>query len=266
MSPYTQAKNSLFLNDPPEANAILVSEHNGRPFDAGRRRASSLRPTFRIEPTHERRGPCAQRRRSAYVEMDGASNRGIDAVRELNDAARYQPAALRKKVCKVCVIDEVHMHMAEAFKALLKTLEEPPEHVTFVLAAHLAHIFEEEGLDAEPGAVSLIVRESGGSVRDALSLCGQVISFVGAEKVSEAKVAEFLGGADRALTRILATALAEGNAGEALKTVDSAVGRGVDEVGSTSSTQCVSRSPRKGFTKFATTLLSAPREDHFDGI
>src|SRR5438552_3794550 len=126
-----------------------------------------------------------------YIEMDGASNRGIDAIRELTEAVRYQPAVLRKKVY---VIDEVHMLTTEAFNALLKTLEEPPPHVTFVLATtephklpntilsrcqrydfklvpsnrlaqHLKSIFEREQLGVETGAISLIVRESGGSVR-----------------------------------------------------------------------------------------------------
>src|SRR5688572_3495612 len=71
-----------------------------------------------------------------YYEMDGASNRGIDSVRDLTDAVRYQPAALRKKVY---VIDEVHMLTTEAFNALLKTLEEPPPHVTFVMATTEPH-------------------------------------------------------------------------------------------------------------------------------
>src|SRR5689334_6898722 len=71
-----------------------------------------------------------------YQELDGASNRGIDAIRELTEAVRYQPAVLRKKVY---VIDEVHMLTTEAFNALLKTLEEPPPHVTFVLATHETH-------------------------------------------------------------------------------------------------------------------------------
>src|SRR5258706_831390 len=131
-----------------------------------------------------------------YIEMDGASNRGIDAIRELTEAVRYQPAILRKKVY---VIDEVHMLTTEAFNALLKTLEEPPPHVTFVLAttephklpntilsrcqrydfklvpasrlpAHLPSLFPKQLLSIEPGAISLLVRESGGSVRDALSL------------------------------------------------------------------------------------------------
>lgn len=191
-----------------------------------------------------------------YIEMDGASNRGIDAIRELTEAVRYQPAHLRKKVY---VIDEVHMLTTEAFNALLKTLEEPPPHVTFVLATtephklpntilsrcqrydfklvpagrlaqHLSKVFVAEGIAIEAGAVGLVVRESGGSVRDALSLSDQVISYVGSAAITEAHVAEVLGVADRALTRTLVHALAEGDAGAALGAVDSALDRGVDEV------------------------------------
>src|SRR5512139_2072569 len=191
-----------------------------------------------------------------YQEMDGASNRGIDAIRELTEAVRYQPAVLRKKVY---VIDEVHMLTTEAFNALLKTLEEPPPHVTFVLATtephklpntilsrcqrydfklvpasrlgqHLAGIFTKEKLAVEPGAISLLVRESGGSVRDALSLSDQLISYVGDGAITEQAVAEVLGVADRSLTRTLVRALASGEAGTALAAVESAIERGVDEV------------------------------------
>ncbi len=191
-----------------------------------------------------------------YQEMDGASNRGIDAIRELTEAARYQPAHLKKKVY---VIDEVHMLTAEAFNALLKTLEEPPPHVTFVLAttephklpntilsrcqrydfklvassrlaSHLASIFEREKLRVDAAAVSLLVRESGGSVRDALSLCDQIISYVGESAIDEHHVAEVLGVADRALTHALVNALAVGDAGAALAAVETAIGRGVDEI------------------------------------
>jgi DNA polymerase III subunit gamma/tau len=191
-----------------------------------------------------------------YQEMDGASNRGIDAIRELTEAVRYQPAVLRQKVY---VIDEVHMLTTEAFNALLKTLEEPPPHVTFVLATtephklpntilsrcqrydfklvpasrlaqHLTAIFAQEQLAIEPGAVSLVVRESGGSVRDALSLSDQLISYVGDATMTERHVAEVLGVADRALTRTLVRALAAGDAGEALAAVDAGIERGVDEV------------------------------------
>ncbi len=191
-----------------------------------------------------------------YQELDGASNRGIDAIRELTEAVRYQPAVLRKKVY---VIDEVHMLTTEAFNALLKTLEEPPPHVTFVLATtephklpntilsrcqrydfklvpasrlagHLTRIFEQERLPIDAGAVGLLVRESGGSVRDALSLCDQIISYVGAETITERHVAEVLGVADRSLTRSLVRALAGGDAGAALAAVESAIERGVDEI------------------------------------
>jgi DNA polymerase-3 subunit gamma/tau len=163
---------------------------------------------------------------------------------------------LRKKVY---VIDEVHMLTTEAFNALLKTLEEPPPHVTFVLATtephklpntilsrcqrydfklvpasrlaqHLTRIFEQEKLPIESGAVGLLVRESGGSVRDALSLCDQIISYVGAETITERHVAEVLGVADRSLTRSLVRALAGGDAGAALAAVESALERGVDEI------------------------------------
>ncbi len=192
-----------------------------------------------------------------YQEMDGASNRGIDSIRELTEAVRYQPAVLRKKIY---VIDEVHMLTTEAFNALLKTLEEPPPHVTFVLATtephklpntilsrcqrydfklvpasklgqHLTRIFAAEKLPVEPGAISLLVRESGGSVRDALSLSDQIISFVGADAtITEKHVAEVLGVADRTLTRTLVRAVAAGDAGTALGAVESAIERGVDEV------------------------------------
>jgi DNA polymerase III subunit gamma/tau len=191
-----------------------------------------------------------------YHELDGASNRGIDSIRELTEAVRYQPAVLRKKVY---VIDEVHMLTTEAFNALLKTLEEPPPHVTFVLATtephklpntilsrcqrydfklvpgprlaqHLTRIFGDEKIPVEAGAVSLIVRESGGSVRDALSLSDQVISYVGDAAIAEAHVAEVLGVADRALTRRLVGALAGGDARTALEAADQANVRGVDEV------------------------------------
>jgi DNA polymerase-3 subunit gamma/tau len=191
-----------------------------------------------------------------YYEMDGASNRGIDAIRELTDAVKYQPASMRKKVY---VIDEVHMLTTEAFNALLKTLEEPPPHVTFILAttephkvpvtilsrcqrydfklvpgarlgAHLRGIFERESFQVEPAAVDLLVRESGGSVRDALSLADQVISYAGGQEIREAQVAEVLGVADRALVRSLVEALARGDARAALEVVDAAVARGLDEV------------------------------------
>ena len=190
-----------------------------------------------------------------YREMDGASNRGIDSIRELTEAVRYQPAILRKKVY---VVDEVHMLTTEAFNALLKTLEEPPPHVTFILATtepqklpntilsrcqrydfklvpssalgdHLKGIFAKEEIEVDPAATSLIVSESGGSVRDALSLADQVISYTGDTAITEEVAAEVLGVADRVLTRSLVEELSAGKIAEALTRADGAIAKGINE-------------------------------------
>ncbi len=189
-----------------------------------------------------------------YFEIDGASNNGVDDIRELRDGVRYQPAQLRRKIY---VIDEVHMLSVAAFNALLKTLEEPPPHVTFIFAttevhkipvtilsrcqrydfklvpssmlrAHVTGILEKEGIAAEPGAVALVAREAGGSVRDALSLLDQVIAYTGAETISEARAADVLGVADRGLLGALLEAVLGHDARGALVAVDSALSRGVD--------------------------------------
>jgi DNA polymerase-3 subunit gamma/tau len=144
-----------------------------------------------------------------------------------------------------------------AFNALLKTLEEPPPHVTFIFAttevhkipvtilsrcqrydfklvptqrlvAHLEGILKKENLPVERGALNLLAREAGGSVRDALSLTDQVIAYVGQETISEARVAEVLGVADRGLLVELIGAVAGGNPQAALEAVNSAADRGVD--------------------------------------
>src|SRR5689334_10395805 len=130
------------------------------------------------------------------IEIDAASNSGVDEIRELRERVNFRPSELRKKVY---IIDEVHMLSIAAFNALLKTLEEPPEYVVFVLAttdpqklpatvlsrcqrfdfrriglapmvAHLRYICEQEGWTAEPGALELIARQSTGAMRDALTL------------------------------------------------------------------------------------------------
>ncbi len=139
------------------------------------------------------------------IEIDAASNRGIDDIRELRDKVAFSPAESRKKVY---IIDEVHMLTTEAFNALLKTLEEPPDHVIFVLATTepqkvpktilsrcqrfdfrrvdasellglLERIAEAEGLEVEPGCLRLIARHAHGSVRDALVSLDQLASFTG---------------------------------------------------------------------------------------
>ena len=159
------------------------------------------------------------------VEIDGASNRGVEDARNLREAVRYAPSKGRKKVY---IIDEVHMFTAEAFNALLKTLEEPPPHVVFILATtevhkipitilsrcqrydfkliptarlaeHLTGILGQENIAFEPEALRLLARQAAGSVRDALSLLDQMIAYVGDSPITHEKVAEVLGVADRRL-------------------------------------------------------------------
>jgi DNA polymerase-3 subunit gamma/tau len=158
------------------------------------------------------------------IEIDGASNNGVDAIRELRDTVGYMPSSGRYKVY---IIDEVHMLSTSAFNALLKTLEEPPAHVVFIMAtteaqklpntilsrcqrfdfrrvpsrqiaAHLAKICDAEGIRAEQEAVWLIARLGDGSHRDAQSLLDQAITFCGGE-VTLAKVIDVLGLTDRTL-------------------------------------------------------------------
>src|SRR5215831_15628084 len=189
-----------------------------------------------------------------YFEIDGASNNGVDDIRELRDGVRYQPAQLRRKIY---VIDEVHMLSVAAFNALLKTLEEPPPHVTFIFAttevhkipitilsrcqrydfklvptavlrAHLEGILAAEKIPVDKGALGLLAREAGGSVRDALSLTDQVIAYTGGEPIVEERAAEVLGVADRGLLRSLLAGVLAGDARAALLGIDAAVGRGVD--------------------------------------
>lgn len=165
----------------------------------------------------------AEDRHVDILEMDAASRTGVNDIREIIEGVRYRPTSAR---FKVYIIDEVHMLSTAAFNALLKTLEEPPEHVKFVfatteirkipvtvlsrcqrfdlrrvemdvLAKHFAGIVEKEGAEIEEAALKLIARAADGSVRDGLSLLDQAISH-GAGKVSELQVRDMLGLADRA--------------------------------------------------------------------
>ncbi len=174
-----------------------------------------------------------------YVELDAASNRGVEEITQLLDQAVYKPVVGR---FKVYMIDEVHMLSNHAFNAMLKTLEEPPDYLKFVLAttdpqkvpptvlsrclqfnlrpmapqtvqAHLADVLAQEGVEAEPGALRLISRAAHGSMRDALSLADQAIAF-GAGTLAEAGVRQMLGAVDRshALRMVDALALRDGAA------------------------------------------------------
>ena len=158
------------------------------------------------------------------IEIDGASNNGVDAIRELRDSVGYMPSSGKHKIY---IIDEVHMLSTSAFNALLKTLEEPPEHVTFILATtevqkipvtvlsrcqrfdfrristqkiadHLSHICKQENVAYENEAIWLVARQADGSMRDALSLLDQVISFCDKD-LKYTKLVEVLGLTDRQL-------------------------------------------------------------------
>ena len=190
------------------------------------------------------------------VEMDAASNTGVDDVREIIEATRFKPLSARTKVF---IIDEVHMLSKAAFNALLKTLEEPPPHIKFVLAtteirkvpvtvlsrcqrfdlrrvaievlsAHFTRIAEAEGINIAPGAITHIARAADGSVRDGLSLLDQAIAR-GAEEdgeITAAMAADMLGLADRGFVFDLMDAVVKGDAPEALRISDDSYSRGAD--------------------------------------
>jgi DNA polymerase III subunit gamma/tau len=157
-------------------------------------------------------------------EIDGASNTGVDDIRELRDNIKYLPSRSRYKIF---IIDEVHMLTTNAFNALLKTLEEPPSHVKFIFAttephkvpitilsrcqrfdfkrialprivARLRYIVDQEGVSVSDEALAVVARKGDGSMRDALSTLDQVLAFCG-EKVEDADVATLLGVVDRRL-------------------------------------------------------------------
>jgi DNA polymerase III subunit gamma/tau len=175
------------------------------------------------------------------VEMDAASNTGIDDIKQIIDGVRYAPLTAR---FKVYIIDEVHMISEKAFNALLKTLEEPPAHAKFifatteirkvpvtilsrcqrfdlrrvdgtVLAAHLASICSAENVSATPEALAMIARAGDGSVRDSLSILDQAIAH-GSGTVEAAAIRDMLGLADRARIIDLFGHLAKGDIAAAL--------------------------------------------------
>ncbi|MGZ3707902.1 MAG: DNA polymerase III subunit gamma/tau [Bdellovibrionota bacterium] len=187
------------------------------------------------------------------IEIDGASNNGVEAVREIRENAKFLPSFGKYKIY---IIDEVHMLTTAAFNALLKTLEEPPAHVIFILATtephkipgtilsrcqrfdyrrmtvaqaqgRLTQITQAEGIDAETAALALIARAAEGSMRDALSLLDQVIAFAGS-KISVGAVRESIGLIEgQTLLGILSAVFARKPL-EALALVDQAYQRGHD--------------------------------------
>jgi DNA polymerase-3 subunit gamma/tau len=187
-------------------------------------------------------------------EIDGASNNSVDEVRQLRENVKYQPARARRKIF---IIDEVHMLSGSAFNALLKTLEEPPPHVTFIFATtephkipitilsrcqrydfkliptaqleqHLANITDKEKLAITPGARAAIAREAAGSVRDALSLLDQMVAYAGDATMDEALVASVLGIADRSVLFELSQAVLARDPRAALTILAQVFERGAD--------------------------------------
>jgi len=186
-------------------------------------------------------------------EIDGASNRGIQEVRELKERIKFMPTS---SPYKIVIIDEVHMLTTEAFNALLKTLEEPPAHVYFMfattelhkipitilsrcqryelqrvqseeLAAHFTNLAAGEQIELEKAALSLIVREAEGSVRDGLSLLDQIFSY-GESPITEDEVVEVLGLVNREVLNNIVMGLLRGDKAMALAGLDETFKYGMD--------------------------------------
>ncbi len=185
------------------------------------------------------------------LEIDAASNRGIDEIRELRDNVRFMPSRLK---AKVYIIDEAHMLTREAFNALLKTLEEPPSHVYFILATtevqripvtiisrcqrydfkrlsineiltHLKYICQQECVNIDESALAIIAKEAAGSIRDALSLLDQAISS--GVKTKEDLI-ELFGIADQLLVEELAKAVIAQDIAKSFQIINQAFAQGVD--------------------------------------
>ena len=200
------------------------------------------------EPTPEPCGECehcraiSEDRHVDVLEMDAASRTGVDDIRELIEGVRYRPTSARYKVY---IIDEVHMLSKPAFNALLKTLEEPPEHVKFIFATtevrkipvtvlsrcqrfdlrrvdidtlvrHFAAVAEQEGAGFTEAALHLIARAADGSVRDGLSLLDQAITDSSGPRIGEDAVRGMLGLADRTVTFDMLDAVMRGDVAAAL--------------------------------------------------
>ncbi len=210
-------------------------------------------------PTPEPCGECDQCKEIAagtsldVLEIDAASNTGVDDIRTLRENVRYLPTGGKKRIY---IIDEVHRLSGAAFDALLKTLEEPPPHVIFMfatteptkvpqtilsrtqrfdlkrvsvkaLAVHLTQIARKEGLEIDEAAIKLLARKADGSVRDALSLLDQLTAFA-SEKITDETVAVALGLVDRQMLFSFINGVAERDSKVVLKLVKQVVDGGTD--------------------------------------
>jgi len=189
------------------------------------------------------------------IEIDAASNRGIDEIRDLKEGIRFAPT---KSKYKVFIVDESHQLTKEAANALLKTLEEPPPHVVFILATTEVHkmiptilsrcqrfdfrrlkipeivkrletILKQEKIDFEPEALQIIAQLAEGSIRDAESLLAQAISFVGEDgKIEKNEVLTLLGIADTTIVLKFLEYLAQNKQKEAIEFVNEIIYKGID--------------------------------------
>src|SRR5262245_44416875 len=187
------------------------------------------------------------------LEIDGASNRGIDEIRQLRQNVNVRPSRARYKIY---IIDEVHMLTREAFNALLKTLEEPPEHVKFIfcttepekvpitvisrcqrfdfagiqapsIVGRLRQIVESEGVEAEDAALDILARRAAGSMRDSQSLLEQLLAF-GGQKITADDVHRMLGTAAQGRLTTLLKHVVQRDTAAAIGTLDAALNEGVD--------------------------------------
>ncbi|WP_179395899.1 DNA polymerase III subunit gamma/tau [Lacticaseibacillus absianus] len=187
------------------------------------------------------------------IEIDAASNNGVDEIRDIRDKAKYAPTEAR---VKVYIIDEVHMLSTGAFNALLKTLEEPPAHVVFILATtepqkipatiisrtqrfdfrritaddivgRLQHILDDKGITAEPKALMVIAKAAEGGMRDALSILDQVLSF-GQNHVTVANALDVTGGVAAAQLGAYLTQIGAHDPAAALTTIEQLLASGKD--------------------------------------
>ena len=188
------------------------------------------------------------------IEMDAASHRGVDDARDLREKAMYAPAL---STYRIYIIDEAHQLTTDAANALLKLIEEPPEHLKFVFATtepdkilatirsrthhypfrlvsgrrlqeHLAWVCEQEGVPADPLALALVAKAAAGSVRDSLSILGQIVAGSGPEGVTYSDAVLQLGLTDWALLDEAISAIAESNGPALFSVVDRVVDAGLD--------------------------------------
>ncbi|WP_299981597.1 DNA polymerase III subunit gamma/tau [Desulfobacula sp.] len=187
-------------------------------------------------------------------EIDGASNNSVDQIRDLRENVTYMPSSAKYKIY---IIDEVHMLSTAAFNALLKTLEEPPEHVMFIFATteahkipatilsrcqrhdlsrislemisnHLQHLCKKEGFRIEKQSLDLIAQEADGSIRDALSLLDRVLSSANTKEIEHNRVLDGLGILDRQIMHELSAAIFENDGARLIEIIEEINNSGID--------------------------------------